>query len=432
MNRLLSRKHGGVLIVVLVLILIGAMLTMGWMAVMGSEVQYVEQQSAAIKRRIATENVTGMARQYILSSVLTRDGAPEASADVGDGWGSIQFAAATGAPLTTFQKAAGYNHFNPGGGEGYTSDYTVSFTVDGEETSRLLQAKSHPALLDGSPVILGSGADLVAGSVSSAGETVIRNPLGTFSLASNSFTLTSLPTGDLIGLGGTEIVPTNFPFVPLTGSENGGVASYDGFLNVVANSSGVNSLAVVAFDSAPNGVQTVYGSSVLDADGVSCDGVGNVEIDLLEPALGNVLILGGVTHLTLVGQTSAADEISASNAAAILILVSQTDPPTDLVQVDLQNANLRKVVFAIKSVSGQENVINFQDSGVGAWRTAFILENSPVKFLLSGGSQSIVGGILTDRHVVVEGGSLIMNLESDPKLLDRLMAREGWVEAYTP
>ncbi len=281
-------------------------------------------------------------------------------------------------PLASFAKAAGYNHFNPGNGDAYTYDISVAMTAGGEPFTRLLQAKSRSAVLAATPLWLGAQAGTVTGTIATGGETLIWVPDGTYSVASATFALAAQPAGGLLDLDGDDIGPSNFPFVPMTGSEIGGVPSYLGALNVVNNESQVNSLALVAISSAPNGVQTISGSSPSETDGVTCDGAGNVEIDLLEAGLGNVVITAGVTRLRLVGQTTEADQIAAGNAAAILIVVLDA---TNLAQIDLERANLRKVVLAIKKPGvGAGTLVNFPQAGTGAWRIVLTVENTPVTF----------------------------------------------------
>lgn len=310
----------------------------------------------------------------------------------------------------------------------------------GENISRRFLIKSRSSVLSGTPAAFHMPSASVSGSLSIAGQTLLWQPAGAYTMASISYATPSTPGFSLIGGNGTGIPASNFPFIPLTGSETAGtppIPVFDGTLNVIANTSGINSLAVMSETSAVNGRQIVTGSEASDSNGVISDGSGKVTIDLLNPDLGNVLVTDGTDHLILKGQSSAADRIAAGNAAAVLIIVHLTNtdltnniPPLD--QVEFQNSNHRKLVLAIKTASGLGTVLNFPQAGPDSWRLVLTLENTPVTFQLSGASQDVIGGIQTDHAVSVQNGSLNLISETDPKLLDRLTARDGWIEVYTP
>lgn len=421
-----SLESGGVLVVVLSIMLVATAMTAGWVAVMTSQMAYVEEFSAGVQRRIALNNATALTRQYLLSGVLTKNGGAGASADLGGGWGSVSIPASGGIPLAAFQPSAGENPFNPGNGGGYTEDVTVTMTAGDDTRIRRFQVRSRSLALGGTPAVFQAPVASVTGTLAVAGRTLVWNPAGSYSLTTESYTAPSQPAAALANLP-----PGNFPFAPQTGSEIAGVSNYQGQLNVIANASGINSQAVMAATIAPNGVQTVIGSNTVDQNGVQCDGSGNVTINLLEPLLGNVVITGNVTHLTLTGQTSAADRVSAGNAPAVLVVVNQTAPPTNLTRVDFTNSNNRRLALAVKTVSGNSTVFRFPQAGAGTWRALITLEATPVTFDLGGASQAVIGGLQSDRAVAVSSGSLSFSSESDPKLLDRLTPRSGWIEAYT-
>ena len=427
---------------VLAIILIAGAITAGWIMTMTSEMEYVAQFSESAKRRIATENATALVRQYLLVNVLTKAEATGASGDLGGGWGSMTIPDSAVMPLATFSPSAGYNHFNPGNGGGYSQDlYSLPITMaaGGESISRRFLIKSRSSVLSGTPAAFHMPSASVSGSLSVAGQTLLWQPAGAYTMASISYATPSTPGFSLIGGNGTGIPASNFPFIPLTGSGTEGTPSipvFDGTLNVIANTSGINSLAVMSETSAVNGRQIVTGASTSDSDGVVSDGAGKVTIDLLDPDLGNVLVEDGTDHLILKGQSSAADRTAAGNAAAVLIIVhlANTDPATNipLEQVEFQNSNHRKLVLAIKTASGLGTVLNFPQAGPDSWRLVLTLENTPVTFQLSGASQDVIGGLQTDQAVSVQNGSLNLVSETDPKLLDRLTARDGWIEVYTP
>jgi len=425
-------KSGGVLIVVLALIMVAGAVTAGWMMTMTSEIEYVALASESAKRRIAANNATALVRQHVLSNVLTKAGAIGVTADIGDGWGAVTIPDSTGTPLTTFDPPPWYNHFNPGNGGGYAlNPYggAVAMTANGESFSRLFLVKSRSSVLSGTPVALHAPSASVTGTMTVNGQTLLWLPTGTYSLASATFATPATPNANILA--------SNFPFVPLTGSESGNAPDFNGALNVVANTSGINSLAAMSITSALNGRQIVNGEVESDpssgTNGVISDGEGTVTIDLLNPDLGNVVIEGGTDHLILQGQTSEADRTAASNAAAVLILVYQNNPVTNLTTVEFQNSSLRKVVLAIRPVTGiGATTFTMQPADEAAWRTVFTLENTFATFQLNGMSRTLIGGLQADQPVVIQGGSLSVAPENDPKYLDRLTARDGWVEVFAP
>lgn len=428
-------NSGGVLVVVLAVIMVAGAVTAGWMMTMTAEIEYVALASESAKRRIAVNNATALVRQHVLSNVLTKTGSTGATADIGDGWGAVTIPDSTGTPLTTFDPPPWYNHFNPGNGGGYAlNPYggAVAMTANGESFSRLFLVKSRSSVLSGTPVALHAPSASVTGTMTVDGQTLLWLPTGTYSLTSATFATPATPNANILA--------SNFPFVPLTGSESGNAPAFNGALNVVANTSGINSLAVMSITSAINGRQTVNGEVESDpssgTNGVISDGEGTVTIDLRNEDLGNVVIEGGTDHLILKGQTSEADRMAAGNAAAALIIVYQYDPVThltkNLTSVEFQNSNYRKVVLAIKTPSGVGTTFTMQPADTDVWRTVFTLENTPVTFQLNGMSRTLTGGVQTDQPVVIQGGSLSVDPETDPKLLDRLTARDGWVEVFAP
>lgn len=427
-----SQQRGGVLVLVLALILVAGALVTGWLTVMTAEIDYVAQISEGTQRRIGRANATAMARQYLLDNLLTKNGSSAASGDVGGGWGSVVIPASSGTPLSTFQSADGYNHFNPGNGAGYTEDVTVTMTTgtDPETTLRRLRLKSRSTLLSGTVAVMNAPGSSLTGSVTvNTGQmALLWQPGSSYSIATASY---AVPGRVTASSSLADVLCRNFPFVPLTGSEVAGVPSFAGGLDVIANTSGINSLAVMANTSAPNGLQTVNGGVISTSNGVESDGGGTVRINLLSSMLGNVIVRGGTTHLILTGQTTAADKISAGNEAAILILVYQTAPATNLIDVTFENANNRKVVFAIKKPSGLGTGFSFPQAASGSWRSLLVLENTPVTFDMGGSGGSLVGGIQSNSAITVVSGVLNLFAEPDPKLLERLSARDGWIEVYT-
>jgi len=423
------RDSGGVLLVVLAIVMVAAAITAGWISVMTAQLQYAEQYFTSSKRRVALANAAAMTRQYFLTQVLTRSSGPGASVDLGSGWGAVIIPATSTTPLTTFQKAAGYNHFSPGNGDGYSQSVSAVMSAGSVSQSVTVLTNSRSPVLSGIPVVMNSPSVSLSGTVVNEGASLLWQPAGSFALRSRSFFLPAAPSNATVGSSGAAIAPSNFPFVPITGSESGGAASYDGTLNVIQNASGINSLSTMVVNSSPNGLNIVDGSVSFSGNGVECDGGGVVTIDLANPALGNVRVTGNVTNLIFTGQTTEADRIIAGNAVAVLVVVNQSLPP-ELTDIEFGQSNNRKLALAVKSNSGAAAVLRFPQSGVGGWRLLLTLESVPATMQISGGSQILVGGIQSDQGIAVTGGSVTIAQEPDPKLLERLAARGGWLEVF--
>ncbi len=444
-------ESGAVLAMMLIVILVGAAITAGWVAVMSAEARYVETFADAAKRRIAVGNATGLARQHLLTNFLTKRLTNEAAvtADVGDGWGSITIPGVSVTPpapplvpLDSVTTADGWNHFNPANGDGYAVTVPVEISAGGSTGTRYFLARSRSSALAGSVLIsnkpyLSPAATVSVGSLAVGGQSLLWQPNSPngYSLTTESFNAPSLPipTLSLMNSAGTSLAVSNFPFVPLTSGDVGGVASFDGKMDAIANGSGTNSLAVKAA-----GAVSITGLSGTTANGVTSDGAGTVTINLTHPELDNVVIVGETNRIVFEGQSNLAQETYAGNQIAVLVVVIQpvgqpTDPstglPMDLANVDFKLTNNRKFVFGIWKASGIDPV-NFNFLQAGKWRGIFSLENCAATINVPG-SKNLQGGIQSDRSITTVGGTLAITTEPDPKLLDRLTTRDGWIEVFT-
>ncbi len=437
-------ESGAVLAMVLMVILVGAAITAGWVAVMSAEAQYIETFADAAKRRVALGNGTGLARQYLLTNFLTKrlSSIPTITANVGDGWGGITLPGGTVepntlplVPLDTFAPSAGWNHFNPANGDGYAATVPVTVTGGNATITRYFLARSRSSALAGSllisnqPYLSPSATTSVAGAMAVSGQSLLWQPNSpnTYSLTTDSFNAPSvpLPAISLANSGGTNLAVSNFPFVPLTSGDVGGAASYDGRVDAIANGSGTNSLAVKA-----SGAVTITGMSGTTANGVTSDGSGTVTINLTHPELDNVVIVGETSRIVFDGQSNAAQSTYAGNQIAVLVVFLQPlGSSLNLANVDFNLTNNRKFVFGIWKASGIDPV-SFNFPQTGGWRGIFSLENCAATINVAG-SKTLQGGIQSDRAITTTGGTLTVTTEPDPKLLDRLTTRDGWIEAFT-
>lgn len=426
-----SKRAGGVLLVVLCAFVLSAALVGGWVALVSSQVHYVEQAGAAMGRRIAFHNATALAKQAVFSNFLTKSTLPAVAFDFGNGWGAISIGEMSGAPLLSFEQPNGINHFNAGNGGGYTRNIQVDIEAGGRDVSRIILARSRSTVLSGIVAISHTPGTTISGTASTFWQTLVWQSAGSISLASGSFVFPAAPANAITNPDGVAVAPSNFPFVPITGSEIGGVPAFNGSLNVIANQSGINSLLTMAGVSAPNGVRFIQGSTVTDSNGLVCDGAGVVTLDLLNPALGHVVMLGEVTQLIIEGQTNDVDRIAADDMAPVVVISAQDSPVTDLAQVDLADGNARRLILAIKSPTGNATTVNFTTPGGGTWRGVMVFESTPVTFQMFGGARTLIGGWQSDRDLAIANGSVGVAVEPDPKLMDRLTARDGWLEIYS-
>jgi hypothetical protein len=434
-----TRRHsqsGSALLILLVLLILGAALTASWLSLMTAQTNYVAESEVASNHRIAYNNAAAVAREYMLSQVLAGNGASGVSVTLDGGWGSVIIPASTGTPLTSTVQPT-VNHFNPGNGDGYTLDVSVRIN-DGtgmpSTANRIYQAKSRSPILSGD-LFIGDKPTLTPGAGSSVSGTIyvsdrtflwMPNSPNTFSITTYSYTGPATAQVTLHNSNGDTVLMSNFPFVPLTSGYVNGAPSYAGNIDVVRNSSGINSL--YAKVTAGTYID-VDGSVNQTSQGVSSDGAGHVTINLLDDTLTNVFIDKNVTSLTLTGQSTDTDYTTAGDEAAILILVNQS--PGDLTSVQMTNRNARKLVLAVKKSSGTTLALSAPQASSGVWRSIFTLENTPTTWTIPAGQTlSLEGGIQSDRAVTVSGGGISISIESDPKLLERYTARDGWVEGY--
>lgn len=255
--KLTRRDSGAVLAIVLIVILVAAAITAGWVAVLTSQAQYVETTATAAKRRIAIQNGTAIARQYVLTNYLPQSllNILAKTASVPGGWGSVNIAGVgltALIPLESFGLPAGWNHFDPANGTGFSITVPVTITSDaGPPVTRNFLLRSRPLALAGTlfsanrPLLNPSATTTVTGPLTVNGRALLWRPN-----SPNSYSLTATSINTPTITPPPSVAVTNFPFVPLTGGLLGdllsGVPIFDGRANNVANLAGINSLAANA------------------------------------------------------------------------------------------------------------------------------------------------------------------------------------------
>lgn len=425
------------MVFVLLLMVVLGMLTAGWISLMSARSGMVQQMEAAIQRRVAFENSKALAQQFILERVMVSSSGASFTYEFPQaGWGGINVPAWNSPSLTSFDKAAGFNHFNPGNGDGYTNAPLLVTLFDGDANpERKYHVKSRSPALSGTLLTsqkptLAPAASIALNGMTIVGHSMVWTPNLSMPFRTSSYALA--PGSGLysfVNSSGNPIAPLNFATPrEIANPRTGSGPFYTGEFDVINNAHGAaNSLAAKAMADG----MVVDGSVASSTNGVVCDGSGAVTINLATQGLGNVYIPGKISSLTLEGQNPPND-VAANDLPAMLIVVDQTASSTrDLMSLSLTKHNHRRVVLAIKkSTSASSLPIQFSTASP-QWRLLLELENVPITFS-STGIITLQGGIRSDRSVTASSGSAVLKLETDPKYLERLASRSAWVESFTP
>ncbi len=216
-------------------------------------------------------------------------------------------------------------------------------------------------------------------------------------------------------------VQLDFPFVPVTS----GGGTYDGSLNVVSPTGGVNSLVSRISSLAPILVDPQAAQAM---GGATTNGTGAVIIDLGNMAA-NYLISGNMTSLTLNGVPNAVT--GESFPMARIIYVQTVASAGAAMPIVLSGNNQRRLYLGIKKMDGSATV-SLVPAVASSWRMAGTFEACPLTFNMGGRSLTVTGGFRTDRQFRVTNGDVVTiqremaawgNLES-------FADRNAWLEAY--
>jgi hypothetical protein len=392
--------------------------------------------TAATQRRIAYENSRALAQEFLLESVLPSTSGSAFSYDLSDpAWGGIVVPAWSSAPMLSTAKSPGVNFFAPGNGDGYY--FSLAITLHDREADDDIYPSRTFAIMSRSPLLsdtlltsqrptLDTSASVALSGMNAAGAAFLWTYPTSAGFTANSYsTPGSVSAFSVVNSAGTTVLQSNLALPRQIANPLTSGSFYDGQFDALDNSdpaanSSFTKAAVAAVDGA-----TVDAD---DTDGVTCDGSGHVTITLDKPALGNVLITGGVTTLTLTGQSSAGN-VAADDLPAILVLIDQTSG--SLPAITLSQHNNRRLVLGVKTTSASGTLaLNFTTTSA-TWRLLLELENTPAT-LTTSGIVTLQGGIRSDRSVTLSGGTVSLTLESDPKYLERLATRTAWIESLAP
>lgn len=436
MRRERRAESGSVLVYSLLICVVGAVLLAGWISLLGSRVKYVEDAvKPAINRRIILENSRALATEYLLENVLPYSFQTPPEIDFGalDGWGefSLNASAQVLTPLnsTTVQHGVSggtafgqVNHFSPGLGTGFQAVLSGQLS-DGEEMhSWEFYAKSRSPIFAGDLLTIQKSG--VASQVSS-NVSLGSSPLETANFVAwqaGSYGLTAM-TFQAAAVAGLSVVAgskmqMDFPFIPVTSGEG----YYDGPLNVVSPSGGINSLASRLSALSPILVDPQASQTM---GGATTNGTGAVIIDLGQIS-GNYRISGNMTSLTLIGVPNAVT--GESYPMARIVYIQNVASGGAAMSIVLSGNNLRRVYLGIKKTDGSATV---SLSGARTWRIAGAFEACPLNFSLSGESLTVTGGFRTNRELRVSSGSVAIFREVAAwGNLESFADRNAWLEVY--
>lgn len=444
----------------LVILAVGTALIAAWLEVVAARSKYVQTAEEAIKRRVGIENADALLKQHFYENVLTKNSGEAAEVDLPSGWGSISLGEWTGSPLdpAVASSVTTRNDFNPGGGGGYAVSFPVTLGWGTEEENTILrryEVHSRSPLLGGQNLVVhrpttqtnfDPRADLQWQSLDTAAVLDLSEIATTTMNQRANYATTGAPQSHVMDdLAGNDRPVLNYAFPPASFGEAPGTLGYNGTLNVinptydaVADNSVANSLRGRAVAAS---ALVVDGSVSLTSSGVTCDGAGNVTIDLGSQFLTNVLIEQNVVTLRLQGQPNFADA-TVEPYAPLLVVVNDTSNSLETLQMTGQNN--RRLVVAIKKPA----VANIFDNRVwldwtsasvgtpGQWRLCLIAENTPLRIASAVRNVVVTGGFMTDApllqaDVTTTGGYVFVATETDPQTLEEILPKQTWLESYT-
>ncbi|GAT33415.1 hypothetical protein TSACC_21831 [Terrimicrobium sacchariphilum] len=438
-----KRKYiaGSVLVYALLICMVGAVMLASWISLLGSRVRYVEEAvKPAIKRRVVLENSRALATEYLLENVLpySYQAMPEIDFDALDGWGefSLDASAQILTPLnsTTVQHGVSggtsygqVNHFSPGLGIGFQTVLSGQLS-DGEGMNAwAFYAKSRSPIFAGdlltmqrSGVVSPVGSNVFLGGVVMGAANFVAWQAGSFGLTAKTFQAATVAGLATINGPDGPLVQLDFPFIPVTS----GSGYYDGTLNVVSPSGGINSLATRLVGSSPVLVDPQIAQTM---GGATTDGTGGVTIDLGQIS-GNYSISGNMTRLTLIGVENG---VTGESYPMARIVYVQTVPSAGAAtSIVLSGNNTRRVYLGLKKLDGSATV---SLSGANAsWRLAGSIESCPLTFSLAGHSLTVTGGFRTNRGFQISGGGSV-TIQREAAAwgnLESFADRNAWLEVY--
>lgn len=170
---------------------------------------------------------------------------------------------------------------------------------------------------------------------------------------------------------------------------------------------------------------------------VALDALGTAYIDLDNPASDHLVIDGEISTLILRGQASSAELSAAAGMPPIAVVIyHDSGVPLPLASVELEGANRRPFILAIKKYSDNTpvDVISTGPAAFPEWRGILDLDNVELAVDTSLVSTlTLRGGIRTNRSINISAGAMRLTPENDPLAIESLRplaSRNAWVESY--
>ncbi len=165
------------------------------------------------------------------------------------------------------------------------------------------------------------------------------------------------------------------------------------------------------------------------------DGKGMVQIYLDHPGLSRVHA-HGVSRLRLVGQPDTAKSNAAAALLPLLVVIDNRGGGSVLDRIDLLHENHRPLVLVVASAASSSPampVVRFSGSAFPVWRAVVDLQRTGLAFDLAPVSGArLLGGIRGNHRLTVGGGTLTLERETTPAVVDALapfLSRDAWIEA---
>lgn len=459
------RHHrGAAMMFALAMVLVGTIAVTGMICVLATRMQQSERMAAAGQRRLAWTNTEAANRQYGyvygMRDTVTR---AASSASLASNWGGLQATAYTN--LSAFKstqrpddQVVSYPFNNiqvpPTVDSGYFYERTTadSNSNQAEHVSMFNYLKSYPAQLQGDLLVLhkravATGDYYISDNLRVDGRVVIYDGTAlTTDVRANSY-IHMKPgfTNSVKNNAGTAAqLPENYAITPTATAGYGGTgtptAVTNGTLKMINNTDFTpGSLEHLA---KTTGTWAPYNSLPTTDQGNTSSAIQYVKstkvitLRLKHTGLTHTRINAAFSELVLEGQTTANDYTNADALAPIIIWLESSS----VLNIKITGENNRRLIFAVGPGNGANVNLNFQSSSIVSggplrWRMNLISEYRNTYFSLpTSVNLQMTGGIRTNWALnctdTGTGVRIILQRETDPENLEKLLPRDGWMETY--
>ncbi len=447
---LASRCEGSVLLFGLVIMGLATFGLAAWMSLMTTRSYMIETAEYAIQRRVAYHNGAAVAEEHLYRNAITGNAVPEIHVELPDYMGAVDIDPHSGAALTATNFAGSINRFSPSEGSSYTLDVVTAISDGAETTTRVFQMKSRNPMLAGDLLTLhapsiNTGDRRLEGNLWIEGRSHIWIPDGLQDydygdVRSESYiTPTEGATSfNVVDLTGTNLIPNNFPSVPMTAGPTATGLGYDGTAQTVNYSGNAgNSIYEKIITRAPVIKNGLSGGT---QQGVSSNGSGRINIDLDEPSLNYVVINSNTDRIVFDGQDNPTDFAAAGSLDPVVVVYQILPGSVNIGRIEFNHANNRQLLLAIKSAPGApDSGVNFRFDHANQdpiWRLFTVSENFRITMRSNtdDGTVTLIGGIRADRRITVDESDFYVRVRKEPNpkpMLELLSDRNAWIESFS-